>query len=75
MIVSALPIWFVDMAGSVLMILFSFMSIRLVRLIYRNDPNSIIWTYLTWVCYCLAGFAISRSAGHILKQILFNLNL
>ncbi|MFW5853787.1 MAG: sensor histidine kinase [Thermodesulfobacteriota bacterium] len=75
MIVSALPIWFVDMAGSVLMILFSFMSIRLVRLIYRNDPNSIIWTYLTWVCYCLAGFAISRSAGHILKQILFILNL
>jgi two-component system, NtrC family, sensor kinase len=71
MIVSALPIWFVDMAGSVLMILFSFMSIRLVRLIYRNDPNSIIWTYLSWVCYCLAGFAISRSAGHILKQILF----
>ncbi len=71
MIVSALPIWFVDMAGSVFMIIFSFMSIRLVRLIYRNDPNSIIWTYLTWVCYCLAGFAISRSAGHILKQILF----
>lgn len=71
MIVSALPIWFVDMAGSVLMIIFSFMSIRLVRLIYRNDPNSIIWTYLSWVCYCLAGFAISRSAGHILKQILF----
>jgi len=71
MIVSTLPIWFVDMAGSVFMILFSFMSIRLVRLIYRSDPNSIIWTYLTWVCYCLAGFAISRSAGHILKQILF----
>ena len=71
MIVSTLPIWFVDMAGSVFMILFSFMSIRLVRLIYRSDPNSIIWTYLSWVCYCLAGFAISRSAGHILKQILF----
>ena len=26
--------------------------------------------YLFWVCLGLAGFAVSRSAGHIVKQIL-----
>ena len=69
MIVTALPIWFVDMAGSVLMILFSFLCLHHIRSLNRRDSGNLIWTYLLWVCYFLAGFAISRSAGHILKQI------
>ncbi|MEZ4524526.1 MAG: ATP-binding protein [Desulfobacterales bacterium] len=70
MTVTALPIWTVDMAGSVLMILFSFLCLHHIRCLNRRDPDNLIWTYLLWVCYFLAGFAISRSAGHILKQIL-----
>ncbi|GBC60764.1 PAS domain-containing sensor histidine kinase [Desulfonema ishimotonii] len=70
MTISALPIWLVDMAGSVLMIVFSFSCLRHIRELNRRDPGNLIWTYLLWVCYLLAGFAISRSAGHILKQIL-----
>ncbi len=70
MTLTALPIWMVDMAGSVLMILFSFLCLHHIRTLNRRDPDNLIWTYLLWVCYFLAGFAISRSAGHILKQIL-----
>jgi len=70
MIISALPIWLVDMAGAVLMIVFSFLSISHAIKLNRQNPNNLIWTYLLWVCCCLAGFAISRSAGHILKQVL-----
>ncbi len=64
------PILVVDVGGSVLMIVFSFLCLGLVRRLRRRDPHNVIWTYLLWVCMALAGFAVSRSAGHILKQAL-----
>jgi len=68
MIVSDMPIRLVDMMGSALMIIFSFLCVsRAVRL-RRSQPDNVVWTYLLWLCYCLAGFAVSRSGGHILKQ-------
>ncbi len=70
MTLSAIPITSIDIVGSVLMIIFSFGCIRIAGKLWRLQPNNLIWTYLLWVCYFLAGFAISRSAGHILKQIL-----
>ena len=70
MIVSSLPIWVIDMVGSVLMIIFSFLCLNLVRTLRTRDRSNVIWTYLFWVCLGLACFAVSRSAGHILKQIL-----
>lgn len=70
MILSALPIWIVDVVGSILMIVFSFLCLRLVRKLRRRDPDNVIWTYLLWVCYGLAAFSVSRSAGHLLKQML-----
>ncbi len=70
MIINSLPIWIVDMLGSVLMIVFSFLCLRLIRDLRRQDQTNVIWTYLLWVCYGMAGFAVSRSGGHILKQVL-----
>jgi PAS domain S-box-containing protein len=71
MILSNIPIWFVDLVGSAVMIVFSFLCLRLAYRLRNRDRNNVIWTYLLWVSYGLAGFAISRSAGHILKQVLF----
>ena len=70
MIVSFLPIWVTDMVGSILMIVFSFLCLGLAYKLKSREPSNVIWTYLFWVCLGLAGFAVSRSAGHILKQIL-----
>ncbi len=70
MVVTAIPILLVDLVGSVLMIVFSFLCLDLVRMLKRKDPGNLIWTYLLWVCYGLGAFSVSRSAGHILKQIL-----
>ena len=71
MVFSNVPIWLVDLLGSATMIVFSFLSMRLAFRLRNRDRNNVIWTYLLWVSYGLAGFAISRSAGHILKQVLF----
>jgi signal transduction histidine kinase len=64
------PVLFVDVAGSVLMILFSFLCLKKALNLRGQDNENVILSYLVWVCYGLAIFAVSRSAGHILKQAL-----
>lgn len=70
MIVTNLPIWIVDVAGSAAMIVLSLMCLQLALKLKRLDRSNIIWTYMAWVCYALCLFAFSRGAGHILKQVL-----
>jgi signal transduction histidine kinase len=70
MIFSDVPIRIVDLVGAALMIVFSLLSLRLAGQIIKRHSNNVIWAYLFWVCAALAVFAISRSAGHILKQVL-----
>jgi PAS domain-containing protein len=41
-----------------------------VRVLRIREKSNVIWTYLFWLCLGLVGFAVSRSAGHILQQIL-----
>jgi len=69
-ILSFVPIWIVDVCGSVLMIIFAFMCVLLALKLRNRDRSNVIWIYLLWVSIGLAAFAISRSAGHLLKQVL-----
>ncbi len=70
MTLSSVPILATDLIGAVFMIVLSFLCLDLAFWLKRREPDNIIWTYLQWLCLCLAGFAVSRSAGHILRQIL-----
>ncbi|MBW2177569.1 MAG: PAS domain S-box protein, partial [Deltaproteobacteria bacterium] len=70
MIVSSIPILFIDLVGSFLMIVLSFLSLKLVFKLRKQDRDNLIWTYLWWICVALSCFAVSRSAGHILKNFL-----
>jgi len=69
-IITNLPIWIVDVAGSAAMIVLALMCLRLALKLKRLDQSNVIWTYLAWICYALCLFAFSRGAGHILKQVL-----
>jgi two-component system NtrC family sensor kinase len=69
MTVSLAPIWVVDVVGSFMMIAFAFISFESSLQLKKRAPNNIIVTYLLWVCLALFIFAISRSAGHLLKQL------
>jgi PAS domain S-box-containing protein len=70
MIVHFVSIWLVDIFGSLLMILLSFLCLRLAFGLKLRDPTNVIWVYMLWFCIGLSGFAISRSAGHLVKDIL-----
>jgi two-component system NtrC family sensor kinase len=52
------------------MIVFSFLCVYYAMELRQGDPQNIVWTYLLWVSIALAIFAISRSLGHIVKQLL-----
>ncbi len=70
MIFSAAPIIWVDTVGSFLMIVLALLCLWQVRILTKKDPQNVIWTSLFWVCAALAGFAVSRSAGHLIKQVM-----
>jgi signal transduction histidine kinase len=62
------PLRLVDLIGSGLVILLSLACLRLSWRAYRSHPQNLVWTYLFWVCVCLAAFAGSRSLGHLLRH-------
>ena len=67
-----LPIWIADLLGSALMCVFSVLAVGAAVRLRRTDPNNVVWTYLLWLCYALAAFALSRSVGHIAKRLLLS---
>ena len=69
------PIWFTDVVGSALMILFSFLSVWYAMRLVKTQPANVLWTYLLWLSVALAGFAMSRGVGHIAKRVLLVLDM
>ena len=74
MIVTDIPIRLVDVGGAIMMIVLSFWCLADVRRLKQKDPTNIMWEFLMWICYGFALFAISRSVGHILKQVVLFFN-
>lgn len=72
---SMAPIWFVDMVGAALMVVFSFLSVVYAYRLTRTRSSALIWTYLLWLTLALAVFAVSRSVGHIAKRLLLLLDM
>jgi len=70
MTITSLPIVAVDVGGALLMIIFSFLCVTYALRLKKRDPQNTVWTYLTYVSFALAVFAVSRSMGHIIKQFL-----
>ena len=74
MIVNDIPIRLIDIGGAIIMIFLSFRCLNDVRRLKQQDPTNIMWEFLMWICYGFALFAISRSVGHILKQVVLFFN-
>ncbi len=66
-----LPVWTVDLVGSLAMIVVSTMCLGVARKIFRRDPDNPLANYLLWFCIAIFAFSISRSLGHIIKHILY----
>ena len=65
-----LPAILMDMAGSVVIIVLSFLSLRYAWRLIRRQPENFLWGFLFYFCLTLVCFSVSRAVGHLLKQIL-----
>jgi two-component system, NtrC family, sensor kinase len=73
--ISMAPVWFTDVVGSASMIVFSFLAVLYARRLTKAEPDNGLWTYLLWLSLALAGFAVSRSVGHIAKRMLVMMDM
>lgn len=64
------PILAVDIAGSFLMIVISFLCLSAAIKLYRKNRENTLWSYLVWLSWSYILFSVSRSMGHILQRIL-----
>lgn len=64
------PVWINELAGSALMIVFSFLCVSAASRLKKKDEENVVWTYLFWVSVSFAAFALSRAAGHVVKRAL-----
>lgn len=67
---SLYPLWALDIAGSLAMLLFSVLCMRQVMVLYRRDREDALNTYLLWLITALFAFCIFRSVGHLVKYLL-----
>jgi signal transduction histidine kinase len=68
-----LPIVLVDMVGSFLMIVLSLLSLHTAVKLYKSNKDNTLWNYMLWLSSSYVIFSLSRSLGHIFKQILIPL--
>lgn len=64
-----LPVHIVDFMGASLMIIFSLVAFYYAWRLTVLEPNSVLWSYLFWLCMAMVAFALSRGIGHVLKFI------
>ncbi|HHO48956.1 MAG TPA: HAMP domain-containing histidine kinase [Desulfobacteraceae bacterium] len=68
---SMAPVWIIDIAGSFGMIVVSTICLGTTRKIIRKAPENALANYMLWFTVALFAFSVSRSAGHILKHLLY----
>ncbi len=69
-----LPAIMIDMAGSLVIIILSFLSLRYAWLLLRKQSENFLWGFLFYFCLTLFCFSVSRAVGHLIKQILLILD-
>lgn len=68
---SLAPVWIIDIAGSLGMIVVSTLCLATTAKIVRRAPENALANYLFWFAGAIFAFSVSRSAGHILKHVLY----
>ena len=64
------PILFIDILGSILLTVFSYLMAKNFLKLFKRAPQHAIWMYLFWFSTALFIFSLSRSTGHIVRHIL-----
>ncbi|MDD2901228.1 MAG: ATP-binding protein [Syntrophales bacterium] len=64
------PIWFFQVLGSVAVLVFSLLSLRITRRLTARDPENALWLFLDWLTMGFVIFSISHAVSHFLQEII-----
>ncbi|MBI4794939.1 MAG: HAMP domain-containing histidine kinase [Deltaproteobacteria bacterium] len=64
------PIWIVQALGTVAVIVFSFLSLRITRRLMARDPENALWLFLDWLTVSFVIFSISHAISHSLQEFI-----
>ena len=68
--VSLIPLYFIDISGSMAMLLFSTLAMREALKFYLQDRENALATYILWLTSALFSFCLMRPMGHLVKYYL-----
>lgn len=68
--ISLAPTIIVDLIGSSISIIFTFLALCYAYLLIKRQPNNFLWGFLFYFTMAMTFFAISRGIGHILRHFL-----
>ena len=64
------PLLWIDLVGSLSMVVLSMLCMRQALVLYRLDQENPLNTYLLWLVSALFIFCLFRSVGHLVKHVL-----
>lgn len=64
------PIWFFQVLGSLAVLVFSLLSLRITRRLSARDPENALWLFLDWLTMGFVIFSISHATSHILQELI-----
>jgi signal transduction histidine kinase len=67
-----LPIWIVQALGSLAVIVFSWLSLRITRRLMARDPENALWLFLDWLTICFVIFSTTHAVSHLLQELIQN---
>ena len=65
-----LPILISDIAGTIIFIVLSSLSLLESSRLFRRDKGNALWSYMVWLSTSYLIYSLSRSFGHIVQHIL-----
>jgi len=68
--VSLVPLYLLDISGSLAMLTFSILAMREALKFYLQDRENALATYILWLTSALFSFCLMRPMGHLVKYFL-----
>ncbi len=65
-----LPIWIVQVLGSLSVLVFSVLSLRITRRLMARDPENALWLFLDWLTVCFVIFSITHAISHCTQEFI-----
>jgi signal transduction histidine kinase len=64
------PLWFIQVLGSALVIVFSVLSLRITRGLMARDPENALWLFLDWLTVTFVIFSCSHAISHFMQSLI-----